>query len=248
MPFVPVPIKAADNTIKQLSTFDDGSGILSNVFLVFAGSDLVSSGNPFPVTTTVSSIPELPAGNSRIGRVRIQQDSSTVTAENPFSVRGRTSVATATFSRASGTLSYAAYDHVVKAGGGLIELPFVVPHDGGTAYLVGFSLATDKKNITPALRIWIFDDPNVTVANDGDPFLFTFADEPSLVGTLLLPAMTTSADTVNSTSSRTEAAEPSLFVKTKSDSRSLWLAIETQDDFDADSAQEFTIKAYFDVH
>jgi hypothetical protein len=117
---------------------------------------------------------------------------------------------------------------------------------GGTGYIVGIKIATDKKSITPRLRIHLFNASNPTVAADNAAFKEVYADSAKRLTYYDMPAMTTATDTTNSDMSRTFDMTCRIPVKAAAGSRDLFLAKEALDAFTPASGQKFSVTLYLD--
>ncbi len=110
---------------------------------------------------------------------------------------------------------------------------------GGTGYITKIRIATDKKSITPRLRLHLFN-ASPTLVNDNAAFARYYADESKRIGYVDLPAMFTSSDTTNSTLSETQDATIRIpFVAVAS--RSIFGVLELLDAFTPASGQKFNV-------
>lgn len=110
------------------------------------------------------------------------------------------------FTRPANTTAYTAGDVVsqdaaaiffLRVGGGVTPLARI---SGGSGYIVGARITTNKKSITPRIRIHIYNQegPISVLAFDNLPYEKQYVDEPYYLGYIDLPAMTTPTDVTNS--------------------------------------------------
>jgi hypothetical protein len=114
--------------------------------------------------------------------------------------------------------------------------------NGGTGYVTGARLTTDKKSVTARFRVHLFNASNPTVAADNVAMKRLYADESKYLGSFDLPAMSTPADTTNSTDS--VAADLTIRVPFVAGgaTRSIYYVLETLDAFTPASGQKFTLR------
>jgi hypothetical protein len=118
---------------------------------------------------------------------------------------------------------------------------------GGSGYIVKLRLVTNKKSITPRLRLHFFNVNTATVSGDNLPFKEVYADSSKRLGYWDMPAMTTAVDTTNSDMSRTIDLSCRIAVTAASGSRDLFIVYETLDAIPSvDSAQKFNITVVMD--
>jgi len=156
---------------------------------------------------------------------------------------GRTVVSSVEITRATpDATAYAANDAVTPAAGGLSEITNVARIAGGSGYITQIRVSTNKKSITPRLRLHFFNASNPTISADNLPWQDKYADAAKRVTYVDLPAMVTAADTTNSDMSRTMDATVRVPFKCADATTSIFIAIETLDAFTPDAGQKFTIK------
>jgi hypothetical protein len=204
------------------------------------------------VDTKIGEVQATPTANTLLGRLK---DIATAISnlisgiilsagENHIGeIGGRTNLSSVEFTRATpDATAYAANDAVLPAAGGLAELTNAARVAGGSGYITQIRLSTNKKSITPRLRLHFFNVSNSTLATDNLAWKELYADASKRITYVDMPALTTAADTANSDMSRTMDATVRVPFQCAVDSTSLWVAIETLDAFTPDAAQKFTIK------
>jgi len=158
-------------------------------------------------------------------------------------VGGRTIVSSVEITRATpDATAYSANDAVLAAAGGLSEIANVARIAGGSGYITQIRVSTNKKSITPRLRLHFFNASNPTVSADNLPWQDKYADAGKRITYIDMPALITAADTTNSDMSRTMDATVRIPFQCANGQTSLWVGIETLDAFTPDAAQKFTIK------
>lgn len=117
---------------------------------------------------------------------------------------------------------------------------------GGTGYITGARLETDKKSIVPAFRVHLFNAAP-TVAADNAAWKELYADASKLIGSFDFAAMATGADTTNSTMSKTENMGLRIpFIAVAS--RSILAVLETLTVFSPANAQKFLLTLWGDLN
>ena len=106
-------------------------------------------------------------------------------------------------------------------------------------YIVGARLATDQKSVTPRFRVHLYNVNTATVSGDNLPHRSLYADLDKRIGWFDLPAMTTGADTSNSTESRT--IDMTLRVPFVSVTTTIYAVLEALDAFTPSSGSKFTL-------
>ena len=152
------------------------------------------------------------------------------------------------FTRPSDTTAYAANDVVSNSTSAttLIVLTGAAHIVGGGGYITGIRLATDKKSITPRIRVHFYNASTPTVAVDNVAMERLYADESLLVAHYDLAAMTTPADTSNSTLSEIYDATMRLPFVCASTDKDLYALLETLDAVTPASAEKFTLTIWVD--
>jgi hypothetical protein len=127
-----------------------------------------------------------------------------------------------------------------------VQLANIFRVASGSGYIVKLRLVTDKKSITPRLRLHIFNVNTATVAADNAPYKELYADSDKRLGYWDMPAMITAADTTNSDMSRTLDLNCRIAVTAANGSRDLFVVYEALDGFTPASGQKFNITAVMD--
>jgi len=161
---------------------------------------------------------------------------------------GKTLRATVEIITVTPQAAYIAGDAVLKSGGGLSELQGAARVTGGSGYIVTVRISTNKKSITPRLRVHFFNASNPTLSADNAPWQEKYADASKRVGFVDLPAMTTATDTTNSDMSRAQDYTIRMPFVCNGGSNSLFVGLETLDGFTPDNAQRFTVTIFTEVN
>lgn len=117
---------------------------------------------------------------------------------------------------------------------------------GGSGYITKLRLVTNKKSITPRIRLHIFSVNNATIAADNAAFKELYDDSSKRLGYWDMPAMVTATDTTNSDMSRTLDMNCRIPVNAVTGSRDLFIVYETLDAFTRDSGQKFNLTVVLD--
>lgn len=159
-------------------------------------------------------------------------------------------VATATLTRPADTTAYTAGDVVSNNATTTTPIAFsdIFPKDAGTGYLVGARLSTDKKSITPRIRLHLFNASTATVAADNAAFKEVYADAGKRLGYVDLPAMTTATDSTNSDMSRAFDLTLRVPIVAAAGDRDLHVVLEALDAFTPASGQQFSLTLYVDAN
>jgi hypothetical protein len=167
-------------------------------------------------------------------------------ADNPQQVIGNLLAVAVELTRPANTDAYAAGDVVSNnvTTTAMLEFANAAREAGGSGYITGIRVATDKKSITPRLRVHIFRTNGATLSGDNAQWRGVYTDDSKLIGSVDLAAMTTGADTTNSTQSIAQdftVRLPYTCVAT-----SLYVVLETIDAFTPTSGQKFSVTLYLD--
>jgi len=166
-----------------------------------------------------------------------------------FAVTGVSSRISAAFTRPANTTAYTAGDVVSNDATTttLLEIPAIGRRPGATGYITGVILITDLKSITPSIKLKFFNASTATVAADNAASKELYADASKVAaGAITMPAMTTPADTTNSTLSKSEDMTLRVPFKCAADSQSLFVLLEAVDAFTPASGQGFTLVLFVD--
>jgi hypothetical protein len=163
-------------------------------------------------------------------------------------VGGNMNMVSTEFTRPSDTTAYTAGDVVSNAtsSNSLMVMTDLARINGGTGYIVGCRLSTDKKSITPRFRVHLFSATDPTFSVDNVAYKDLYADGIKRLGYFDLPAMITSTDTTNSDMSRSIDLTLRLPYKAASNTKSIYALLETLDAFTPASAEKFTLILYAD--
>lgn len=189
----------------------------------------VAGGVAQPVS--IATAPALVAGEAHVGEVG-----------------GRTQFANVEITLANPGAAYAINDAVLAAAGGLTELTSVSRIVAGTGYITGIQVSTNKKSITPRLRVHFFNASNPTVSADNANWQEKYADASKRVGYYDMPALTTAADAANSDMSRAQDFTMRIPFQCAAAATSLWIGLETLDAFTPDNGQKITVKIYTELN
>lgn len=116
--------------------------------------------------------------------------------------------------------------------------------NAGTGYIVGCKITTDKKSITPSLRVHVFNAVNPTVAADNAQWKELYADLSKRIVYFDLPPMSTAADAANSDMSRSFDMNLRVPFVCAGGTRSVFFVIETLTAFIPASAEKFTLTLF----
>lgn len=166
-------------------------------------------------------------------------------------IGGQIAVVTATeLTRPGNTTAYTANDAVNNDATTPTLLAFtnLMRVTGGSGYITGARLVTDKKSITPRFRVHLFNASDPTIAGDNLAWKDLYADQAKRLGFFDLPAMTTAADTSNSTMSRTLDMALRIPIVAATGTRTIWAALETLDAFTPADSQKFLLSLAADLN
>ena len=117
---------------------------------------------------------------------------------------------------------------------------------GGSGYIVKIKCVTNKKSITPRLRVHFFNAADPTVAADGAAYKELYADTTKRLGYYDLPEMTTASDSANSDMSRTLDKDIRFAVNAAAASKNLYVVMEVLDIVTLDASEKFTLSVTLD--
>lgn len=115
---------------------------------------------------------------------------------------------------------------------------------GGSGYIVGIRISTDKKSITPRIRVHFYNTTGATLSVDNANWQDKYADASKRVAYYDMPAMTTGADTSNSDMSR--SVDMTMRIPFVAAATSLYYVLETLDAFTQAALQKFTVTIFVD--
>jgi len=156
----------------------------------------------------------------------------------------------AEFTRPADTTAYAANDVVSDSTSSttLLAISGCARVNAGAGYITGIRVITDKKSITPRIRAHLYNASNPTRSVDNTAMQVLYADISKRIGQIDLPAMTTGADTTNSTSSQAQDLTIRLPFVCAAASTTLYLLLETLDAFTPANGEKFTVVLYCEQH
>lgn len=206
----------------------------------------------FPTTLDTNS------GNKSASTLRLvlATDQPTMTNPQPVTpaateshlgeVGGNLAMISTAFTRPADTTAYTAGDVVGDSTSALTmqALANAARVSGGSGYVTGVKITTDKKSITPRLRLHLFNTNGATLSNDNAAMQTRYADASKRVGYVDLPAMTTGTDSTNSTESFTQ--DLTLRLPYTCAATSLYYVLEALDAFTPASGQAITVSVFCD--
>lgn len=204
----------------------DGAG---GFWYISGTGDGLTTGTPFVPNLGISGSAQLTAGEAHLGEL----------GGNLLSVAVE-------FTRPADTTAYGINDVVSDSTSAttMQEIANAGRVSGGSGYIVGIRIATDKKSITPQLRIHLFNTSGATLSVDNANWQDKYADVAKRIAYYDMPAMTTGADTTNSDMSRT--VDMTMRIPYICTATSLYFVLETLTAFTPASGQKFTITIFMD--
>jgi hypothetical protein len=165
-------------------------------------------------------------------------------------VGGRTVLVGAEFIRPNDATPYGIGDVVSNSTAATtpLEIPLFARALGGSGYITGARLSTDKKSITPRFRVHLFNAVDPTLAVDNALHKEVYAEEAKRLGYFDLPPMATAGDAANSTLSRSIDLAMRVPFKCAAGSRSLFCVLETLDIFTPANLEKFTLSLYGELN
>lgn len=163
---------------------------------------------------------------------------------------GKLSSGSVEFTNTSGSsVAYSIGDTV--SGGSAVITPYEIPNifrvNGGSGYITGIYLSTNKAGINPAFRVHFYSASTVTLSGDNAPYLDAYTDTPYNLGSFDLISMSSSADTSGSCSRSSDTTTIRQPVISQPNSKSLWVALETRSAYTpASVSQKYSIKIIMD--
>ena len=173
-----------------------------------------------------------------------------VGADGALFVVGNLVRVSAEFTRPGDTAPYGAGDIVSNSTSAttLLTLTNALRVAGGSGYIVRASLTTDKKSITPRIRVHLFNASDPTVAADNANHKELYADASKRLGFFDLPTMATAADASSSDMSRAMDNTVRHAVVAAAGSRNLYALLETLDAFTPANGEKFTLTLFVDCN
>lgn len=154
---------------------------------------------------------------------------------------GKLSSGSVEFTNTSGSSVAYSIGDTVSAGSAVItpyEIPNIFRVNGGSGYITGIYLSTNKAGINPAFRVHFYSASTVTLSGDNMPYLDSYIDTPYNLGSFDLISMSSSADTSGSCSRSSDTTTIRQPVIAQPNSKSLWVALETRSAYTPASVSE----------
>lgn len=165
-------------------------------------------------------------------------------------VGGKLTSGSVEFTNTSGSgTAYSIGDTV--SGGSAITAPYEIPNvfrvNGGSGYIVSLAVATDKSSVTPNFRVHFYSGSSATLSGDNLPYKDSYADNQYKLRPFDLPSMSSSTDTSGSCSRAWDTTTVRQPVIARSNSKSLWVALETLSAFTpAAGSEKYTVSVIMD--
>ena len=200
------------------------------------------------------------SGNKSAGTLRVvlATDQPTLSNAQPVTpaateahlgeVGGKLVRVTGTFTRPADTTAYAAGDVVSNNATTttLISLASAARVNQGSGYIVGCRVATNKKSVTPRIRVHLWNASNPTVSADNAAHKSVYADIAKRIGAIDLAAMATSADTTNSDMSSASDWTIRVPFVAAAATTTIYAFLETLDAFTPASGDSWTLELMID--
>lgn len=264
-PYIPEHLEtnsAAITTSVQL--IDDAIATIAAAIvskaMAIAGTDgtnarIVKTDSSGELQVDVLTLPALVAGTAAIGKLAANSGvdigdvdvTSIAAGETHLGEVGGNLVSVSTeFTRPADTTAYAANDVVSDSTSSttMQALANAARVSGGSGYIVGIKVSTDKKSITPRIRVHFFGTNGATIAADNVAYKEVYSDGSKRLFYYDMPAMTTAADTTNSDMSR--SVDTSMRIPYICNATSLYYVLETLDAFTPATGQKITVTAFLD--
>lgn len=150
------------------------------------------------------------------------------------------------FTRPNDSTPYAANDVVSDSTSAttMQALAAAARAAGIGGYITGIRVSTDKKSITPRIRVHFWNTTGATLAADNAAWKDLYADSAKRVGYIDLPAMITGADSTNSDNSR--SLDLTIRIPYTCVATSLYYVLETLDAFTPAANEKFTVTVFCD--
>lgn len=156
----------------------------------------------------------------------------------------------ASFTREANATPYTAGDVVSAAAATVVpavSIPNFARVNGGSGYIVGCRVNYNVKSVTPRVRVHVYSVNTATVSGDNLPFRSLDADFTKKICSFDLPAMSTPADTANSTESATQDFTLRIPFVCDPASRGLYLVLETLDIVTLTASSTAKVSLYGDL-
>jgi len=160
-------------------------------------------------------------------------------------------IVSASFTGNNNALLHAINSAITPLAGGLVEIPNAMRVNGGTAYVMDATLATSASGVTITPKLHFYSASTVTVAVDSGSWIGLFADDVYKLGIYTLPAMTSPSGSSTNMSMATSTdtsitSHPAILVGSASNSRSIFVGIETTTAFTTSASQVWRLKLRMD--
>lgn len=215
-----------------------GAGTAADPFVESVGATISSTlgqatmanSSPVVIASNQSTLPVTPAATeSHLGEV----------GGNMLSIATE-------FTRPADTTAYAANDAVGDSTSALTmqALANAARVSGGSGYIVGIKVTTDKKSITPRFRVHFFNTNGATLSNDNAQWQEKYADASKRLFYYDMPAMITGADTTNSDMSR--SIDVTMRIPYYCTVTTMYYVLETLDAFTPANGEKITVTVLVD--
>jgi hypothetical protein len=198
-----------------------------------AGIEVIPGTTANGLDVDVTRLPSMVAGEAHIGEIG-----------------GRLISGSAEFTNTSGSsTAYSIGDTV--SGSANVTTPYAIPNvfriAGGSGYIVGLTVSTNKASIVPVFRVHFYSASSVTITGDNLPYSDTYADTALKLGIFDLPPMISSVNVSGSCSLAWDSTTIRQPVIASVGSTSLWVALETRTAFTpAVSSEKYAINVIVD--
>jgi hypothetical protein len=165
-------------------------------------------------------------------------------------IGGKLTQGSVEFTNTSGSGTAYSIGDTVSAGSAITtpyEIPNVFRVNGGSGYVTSIGVATNKASITPSFRVHFYSASTVTLSGDNTPYLDSYADTTYKLRPFDLTSMTSSVNTSGSCSRSWDTTTIRQAVMAESNSKSLWIALETLSSFTPSAvSQKYSVNVIVD--
>jgi hypothetical protein len=221
------------------TTVDTNSGNKSaSTLRVVLATDQPTMSNAQPVSQS---------GTWNVATVTTVTGATIAAAENHIGeVGGNLTTVSTQFTRPNDGNAYAANDVVSDSTSvtTMQALAAAARVSGGSGYITGIRVNTDKKSITPRLRVHFYNTTGATLSADNAAWQDRYADNSKYVGSWDMPAMRTGADSASSTNSYAE--DLTVRIPYTCAATTLYYVTETLDIFTPAANEVFTVTVFLD--
>lgn len=223
------------------------------------GGAAISTANPLPVAPVVAGavvaagnpLPVIAKANSGVDIGDVDVTSIAAGENHLGEVGGKLVRVSATFARPNDANAYGIGDVVSNSTVTTVLMEFAnfARVNGGSGYITGALLSTDKKSIVPVIRVHLFNASDPTVAVDNAQHKELFADAAKRLGYFDLPALETATDAGNSDVSRAILTTQDLLIPFVAGAgRSIYALLETRTAFTPAANENFTLTLFGDLN